>query len=213
MKLYEKVADQIKEAIRTGEYKVGEKIPTEPELMKTYAVGRSTIREAIKALAISGVVTVQQGSGTVVNAPSPELAIEQRLRSAHFDDVKAVRSLIEKEMVRLAAEKHQPENIIEMEQALADRKLATQEDDRQKCAEADIAFHMAIAKASMNSVLADLYYSFTLIIRNFFSTRDTHGITHFAMNHHLHEELFKAIKSRKIKQSLQAIQSILDNNY
>jgi hypothetical protein len=33
------------------------------------------------------------------------------------------------------------------------------------------------------------------------------------MNHHLHEELFKAIKSRKIKQSLQAIQSILDNNY
>jgi DNA-binding FadR family transcriptional regulator len=213
VKLYDKIVEQIRKDIAGGKYKPGEKIPAEPELMKLYDVGRSTIREAIKTLAISGILKVQQGSGTFVNNNFQSVSIEQRLRRADFDDINAARSLLEKEIVKLATEKHTEANILEMERNLAWRKQAIKAENPEECAEADIAFHVAIADACANPVLSDLYQSFALIMRNFFSARDTQGISHFAMNHHLHEDLLKAIKSRKPALSQKAFQKILDNNY
>ena len=213
MKLYDKIVSQIKEDITSGKYKAGEKIPAEPELMQLYGVGRSTIREAIKTLAISGILKVQQGSGTFVNNSFQGVSMEQRLRRADFDEINSVRALLEKEIVKLATVNHTAEQLAEIEQSLENRKLAIQSEKPQECADADIAFHMAIANASGNTVLSDLYYSFTLIMRNFFSAREQQGISHFAMNHHLHEQLFKAIKSKKTNQSQQVLQKILDNNY
>lgn len=213
LKLSDRVISQIKQDITAEKYKAGEKIPAEPELMKLYNVGRSTIREAIKTLAMSGVLKVQQGSGTFVNNNFQELSIEQRLKRARFGDINAVRALLEKEIVRLATLNHTDENIAEIVQCLENRKQAIQKEDRDECADADIAFHMAIANASLNPVLAELYYSFTLIIRDFFSAREVQGISYFAMSHHKHEELFKAIKSRKPQKAQQIFQEILDNNH
>lgn len=213
LKLSDRVINQIKQDITAEKYKAGEKIPAEPELMKLYNVGRSTIREAIKTLAMSGVLKVQQGSGTFVNNNFQELTIEQRLKRARFGDINAVRALLEKEIVRLATLNHKDENIAEIAQCLENRKQAIQKEDRDECANADIAFHMAIANASLNPVLAELYYSFTLIIRDFFSAREVQGISYFAMSHHKHEELFKAIKSRKPLKAQHIFQEILDNNH
>lgn len=211
IKLYDKVINQIREDIAQGKYKSGEKIPAEPELMELYNVGRSTIREAVKTLAMTGVLKVKQGSGTFINDNLNELSIEQRLSHAHFDEVKGVRAILEKEIVNLATLNHTQEQIAEIEKQLENRKAAIQAENLQECIDADIAFHVAISHASSNAVLADLYYSFTQILRNFFSTRDTKGISHFAMNHHLHEQLFKGIKSKKTKLSQQALQQILEN--
>jgi DNA-binding FadR family transcriptional regulator len=213
MKLYDKVVNQIKEDIKTGKYKQGEKIPAEPELMKLYGVGRSTVREAVKTLAISGILSVQQGSGTFVNSNSQGISMEQRLRRADFDEINAVRALLEKEIVKLATLNHTEEQIAEVENALEQRRLAILAEKPQECADADIAFHMAIADAAGNVVLAELYHSFTLILRNFFAARDAQGISHFAMNHHLHEQLFKTIRSGKTNQSQTALQRILESNY
>ncbi|QNK63536.1 FadR family transcriptional regulator [Pedobacter sp. PAMC26386] len=213
MKLYEKVISLIKDDISQGKYSAGEKIPAEPELMKLYDVGRSSIREAIKTLAISGLLKVQQGSGTFVNTNFQEVSIEQRLRRADFDDVNAVRGLMEKEIVKLATQNRTEEHLTEIEECLEKRKLAIQAEDSQKCTDADIAFHMAIARASLNPVLSDLYYSFTLIMRDFFLAREKQGISRFAMNHHLHEQLFKAIKGKKLNQSQLVLEKILGNNY
>ena len=213
MKLYDKIVSQIKEDINAGKYKEGEKIPAEPELMKLYNVGRSTIREAIKTLAISGILKVQQGSGTFVNNTFQGVSMEQQLRRADFDEVNAVRAIFEKEIIKLATLNHTEEQLNEIAASLEKRKLAIQSEKAQECADADIAFHMAIAKASGNKVLAELYYNFTLILRNFFSERDVQGISHFAMNHYLHEQLYKAIKSKKVNQSQQVLQNILDSNY
>lgn len=213
MKLYDKIVTQIKEDITSGKYQSGEKIPAEPELMKLYNVGRSTIREAIKTLAISGILKVQQGFGTTVNNSFQGVSMEQRLRRADFDEINSVRALLEKEIVKLATQNHTEEQLLAIEQNLEKRKAAIQSEKPLECADADIDFHMAIANASGNTVLSDLYYSFTLIMRGFFATREVQGISHFAMNHHLHEQLFKAIKSKKVNQSQQALQKILDNNY
>lgn len=213
MKLYDKVIENIKADIHAGKFKKGEKIPAEPELMLLYGVGRSTIREAIKTLAMAGILTVQQGSGTVVNQDSENVSIEQRLRRADFDEINMVRALLEKEIVKLATLNHTNEQLKEIEMNLGKRKAAILAGNINESADADINFHMAIARASGNNVLAELYQSFTFIIRDFLAARDKQGIGYYAMNHHLHEELFQAIKSRKASRSQQIIQTILDGNY
>jgi DNA-binding FadR family transcriptional regulator len=213
MKLYSEVVDRLKADIESGKFKTGEKIPAEPELMKLYGVGRSTVREAIKTLAMSGLLKVQQGSGTFVNNHFEAMTIEQRLRRADFDDINAVRFLLEKEIVNLATERHTETQLAEIAQDLDKRKQAIQAENPEVCAEADIAFHLAIARAAGNPVLTDLYFHFTLILRNFFAARESHGISRFAMNHFLHEQLYQAIKARKQRQALQVLQRILDNNY
>ena len=181
--------------------------------MLLYGVGRSSIREAIKALALAGILKVQQGSGTFVMEHAAIESIEQRLGRADFDEINAVRTLLEKELVRLAVQNYTPELLLEMERSLENRKIAIQGEDREACANADIDFHMAIAHAGGNSVLADLYKSFTLMIRDFFAKREPGGIVNFALSHHLHEQLFLAIKTRKAKAAQQVLQEILDNNY
>lgn len=212
-RLSDQVAKKIRQNIDQQKYKAGEKIPAEPELMKLFGVGRSTIREAIKTLAMTGVLAVQQGSGTFVNAGIPHETIDERLRRADFDEINAVRKLLEDETVRLATKNHTETDLEEMEQCLESRRLAIRNEQRQACVDADIAFHIAIARASSNKALADLYQSFTLIIRDFFSKREVRGTTDFAMSHHLHEQLFEAIKSKKDKQAQRVLDKIIENNY
>ncbi|MHB8206542.1 FadR/GntR family transcriptional regulator [Mucilaginibacter sp.] len=212
-KLSDQVAKKIRHDIDQHKYKAGEKIPAEPDLMKLYGVGRSTIREAIKTLAMTGILKVQQGSGTFVNVATQQETIEQRLRRADFDEINAVRKLLEDEMVRLAAKNHTEKDLEEMKRCLENRRLAIRNEQRQACIDADIAFHIAIAGASSNKALADLYQSFTSIIRDFFSKREIKGTSHFAMSHYLHEQLFEAIKSKKEKQAQQVLEKIIENNY
>jgi DNA-binding FadR family transcriptional regulator len=212
-KLSDQVAIKIRHDIHQNTYKAGEKIPAEPELMKLYAVGRSTIREAIKTLAMTGILKVQQGSGTFVNGGIHHETIDQRLRRSDFDEINAVRKLLEDETVRLAAKNHTMKDLEDMQQCLENRKFAIRSEQQQACVEADIAFHIAIARASSNKALAGLYQSFTSIIRDFFSKRELRGISHFAMSHHLHEQLFEAIKKKKERLAQQLLDKIIESNY
>jgi DNA-binding FadR family transcriptional regulator len=212
-KLSDQVANKIRHDIDQNKYKVAEKIPAEPELMKLYTVGRSTIREAVKILAMEEILRVQQGSGTFVNAKLQQETIDQRLRRADFDEINAVRKLLEDETVRLAAKNHTEKDLEEIKQCLENRRLAIHTEQRLACVDADIAFHIAIARASSNKALTELYQSFTSIIRDFFSKREVRGVSHFAMSHHLHEQLFEAIKRKNAKLAQRALNTIIENNY
>ncbi|GAA4196648.1 GntR family transcriptional regulator [Pedobacter jeongneungensis] len=211
-KLFEQIAIKIRNDIKEGKFKTGEKIPSEPALMELYQVGRSTIREAIKLLTLSGILTVQQGFGTKVNAVPAE-PIEQRLRSSDFDEINQVRALLEQEIVRLATQNRNDTDIKTISEALEKRKLAIENESKTACTNADIEFHLAIARASGNRVLSDLYESFTVIIRDFFAKRAPSGIAHFAMSHHLHQALFDAINDRNADAALKIITTILNNNH
>ncbi|RFZ95826.1 FadR family transcriptional regulator [Mucilaginibacter conchicola] len=213
LKLSDQISRKIQDDIAGGRFKTGEKLPTEPELMKMYSVGRSSIREAVKALAMAGILTVQQGAGTTVNADRPSASINDKIRHAKFDEVNAVRNLLEKEIIALAVQNRNEEQLVAMQQWLNKRRTAIENNERQQCMDADIGFHQTIASASGNTVLADLYQSFTDTIRHFFKEREKQGVSHFAFSHHLHEQLFNAIKSKKGKQAQEVLQQILNNNY
>ena len=213
IKLSDKVIIEIKKDIASGKLKKGEKIPAEPELMEHYGVGRSTIREAIKTLSISGILKVQQGSGTFVVSKIKDETLSQRLKRADFEEINSVRALLEKEIVKLASQHRSDADLTMMENLLQQRKKAIEEQQQKKCAEADIAFHISIAKASGNQVLSDLYENFTVVMRNFFELRDAADIKHFSSSQHSHEALFEAIKKQDSNLAEQITTDILNHNY
>lgn len=212
MRLFEQIALRIRDDIKEARFKAGEKLPPEPLLMERYSVGRSTIREAIKSLTLSGILTVRQGFGTMVNDVSAE-PIEHRLRRSDFDEINQVRSILEKEIVSLAVKHRTTENLESISAALQKRREAIEQESKVACANADIEFHMAIARASGNQVLADLYGSFTVVIRDFFSRREPSGVTHFAMSHYLHQSLFDAIEAKNEERATHILSQILNNNH
>lgn len=213
IKLSDKIIIEIKKDIASGKLKKGEKIPAEPELMEHYGVGRSTIREAIKTLSISGILKVQQGSGTFVVSKIKDETLSQRLKRADFEEINSVRALLEKEIVKLASQHRSDADLTMMENLLQQRKKAIEEQQQKKCAEADIAFHISIAKASGNQVLSDLYENFTVVMRNFFELRDAADIKHFSSSQHSHEALFEAIKKQDSNLAEQITTDILNHNY
>jgi len=213
MKLSDKIITEIKKDIARGKLKKGEKIPAEPELMELYGVGRSTIREAIKTLSISGILKVQQGSGTFVASKIKDESLTQRLRRADFDEINTVRSILEKETVKLACLHRTTADLQQMYLHLKQREKAIEARNQKKGAEADIAFHSSIARASGNQVLSDLYQNLGTVIRDFFSKRDAEDISHFANSQQLHEKLAEAIANQDQESAEQLLKSILQNNY
>jgi len=194
--LAEQVAGKLQEQVSLGQYKANDKLPIEPELMKIFGVGRSTVREAIKILANSGLLRVQQGAGTFVESvTTPKEPFDQRLKRASNTDLNEVRELIEVKIAEKAAINRTDKDIAQMEKHLSDRKLAAGAGLIQECIEADINFHIAIAEASKNEIFADLYRSVATHLKNWFLDfySDTSA---FERTYHLHEELLLNIKKQ-----------------
>lgn len=191
--LADEVAFKIQEQISFGKYKVNEKLPIEPELMKSFGVGRSTIREAIKILANSGLLRVQQGIGTFVEqSTSNREPMEQRLKRANVQDLDEVRQLLEMKIAEKAAINRTDSDIIAIKAHLENRKKSAAAGSTEDCIEADVQFHIAIAEASKNEILADLYRSTSIHLKNWFLQiyPDT---AVFEETYSLHEQLLKSI--------------------
>jgi len=191
--LAEEVAATLQQQISMGYYKTGEKLPIEPELMKRFGVGRSTIREAIKILNNSGMLRVQQGVGTFIEQTSNNReSMDLRLKRADIQDLDEVRQLLEMKIAEKAAVNRTEEDIAAIKTHLANRKHAASAGLLEACITADINFHISIAVASKNDILADLYKSASIHLKNWFLhiSKDTEA---FIQTQHLHELLLKNI--------------------
>ena len=117
--LPKQISIQIEKAIKDGIFKVGEKIPSEPELVLSFEVSRNTIREAIQSLIQAGVLESQQGNGTyVLTNDRFEANILTSLSSSKISEVHEVRISLEKEIVKLAALRRTQEDLINIKKAL-----------------------------------------------------------------------------------------------
>ncbi|MDA6068322.1 FadR family transcriptional regulator [Flavobacterium sp. AC] len=206
--LAEEVASKLQEQIALGHYKINEKLPIEAELMKSFGVGRSSIREAMKLLANSGLLRIQQGVGTfvqeVTNTREP---MDQRFKRASLEDLDEVRQLLELKIAEKAALNRTEDDIIAMKQHLADRMKAANEGLIEECVEADIQFHIAIAEASKNEILADLYKSVSKHLKKEFLTLYPDTIV-FQETYAIHEQLLKSIIAKDQKKTWNIVAKI-----
>lgn len=194
--LADEVALKVQQQISLGRFRSGEKLPTEPELMKSFGVGRSTVREAIRILVHSGLLRVQQGVGTFVkDASDIREPLSQRIRRANVPDVDEVRKLLEMKIAEKAARHRTEEDLATISHWLEQRTAAARAGQLYDCIEADIQFHIAIAEASRNDLLADLYKSFAKELKQLFlqTYPDT---TTFLATSDLHHQLLQSIIRR-----------------
>lgn len=163
--LVDQVIEQMRTAITGGEWQVGERIPTEPELVAALGVGRNTVREAVRALSHAGLLDVRQGDGTFVRATSEISGAVHRLCGAELRDVLEVRRSLEMEGARMAATRRTDEELRELAALLAERDAAMDARDWALGVEADIRFHLAVVRCAHNTLLHELYQGLTEVIK------------------------------------------------
>jgi GntR family transcriptional repressor for pyruvate dehydrogenase complex len=163
--LLDSVAKRMIQLLMDNHYKPGEQLPSEHELASQFNVGRGTIREAIKALAIVGFLRAERGRGTFVADRSGFLVGPIALgfdSSLPLDSLIDARKLIEVQLARLAAGHSHRSSIRVMEEHLALMRQGAHSGNSEEYLRGDVAFHFAIADAAQNPVLTQ----FLTLIRN-----------------------------------------------
>ncbi len=155
MSLAKQVLDEMEKCLRDGSWKVGDQIPPEPELMSTFGVSRNTIREAVQSLIHAGILVARPGDGTYVLANDRlEVALNSRLKEIELSKILEARLALEKEIVQLAAKNRTDQDLEILKELLEIRNQPGN-----MSAEADLRFHTAIAMATDNPILIEVYES------------------------------------------------------
>jgi len=165
--LSDQVIAQLRAQITSGEWPVGSRIPTEPELVEQLGVARNTVREAVRALAHNGLLDIRQGSGTYVVATS-ELAgvMNRRFAAADPGHVAELRSALEASAARLAARRRTAQDVRQLDTLLERREAAWESGATEAFVEADATLHLAIVAASHNEVLSEIYADLGGVLRD-----------------------------------------------
>lgn len=189
------LAELLEETIKNGGWKVGEKIPSEPELAELYGVSRNTLREAIHYLVISEVIDVRPGDGSYIkNRTTFEATMNKRLATEDVSNIIEVRRLIEPDICAMAATRRTEDELKELEKKHK-TLIESYEEQKSDYIEADIALHMQIAEMCHNPLLCDLYRA----VINYYPLFLKDNFLSFLENEHLdtylHKELVMCIKN------------------
>ncbi|MBI9110715.1 FadR/GntR family transcriptional regulator [Maridesulfovibrio ferrireducens] len=209
LSLPKQISSEIEMSIKNGSLNVGDKLPSEPELVKIFGVSRNTVREAIQSLIQAGVLESRQGDGTyVMSSGRFEANMVNRLYES-MDEVNEVRLSLEKEIVKFAAVRRTEKDLELISIALENRNL-TKDSVSENC-KWDMEFHLAIAKASHNSIFYDIYNSFSTFIYKSVEERMNGKETIEGMLNQLHIDLYEAIYQKDAERAESIIVTILKN--
>ena len=152
VRLYRQIADALEERVASGEFKPGDRLPTERELAAFYSVSRTCVREALLALEISRLVSIRVGSGVYVLAPeAPEAPMVAAAKDEPSPtEILEARLMFEPEICAAAADRAGPDHV-----ARISASLALMREEHRKAAEAergDREFHVSIAQACGNPI-------------------------------------------------------------
>lgn len=157
-KVYEQVIEQIKSKIKSGEIKKGDRLPSEREMSELIGVSRTSVREAIRALEVVGLVESKQGAGNYIktnfdNSLFEPLSVMFMLQESSVKEMYDLRETLELECAKLSA-RNIEDNELALLTAIMDRMyLAGSEEES---LELDIKFHYLIAKSSRNVLLINM---------------------------------------------------------
>lgn len=165
-KVYEQVIEQIKEMVSNGTLKRGDKLPSERDLSAQLGVSRTSIREALRALEVIGLLDCRQGEGNFIkenfeNSLFEPLSIMFMLNKSKPHEVFELRTVIEVETAALAAKLITEEELHELKQILDMMKNCEDENKKSKL---DKQFHYNIAKASRNLLIVTILNTISTLI-------------------------------------------------
>lgn len=172
-KAVEYIIDQVKELILSGELRPGDKLLTERELAERLQVSRASVREALSALNMAGILEIKHGEGIFLRNADSNAVIEPLTIIAIMDKDKIknlleVRKALEVEAAGIAAERRQPEDLEKIKNALDHMEQDLKTDNTGE--EADLRFHFYIAESTGNPLLIRLMNSIHEAMKQTLST-------------------------------------------
>lgn len=199
--LPEKVIDEIRHRLDTGQLKLGEKLPNQNELSFELGVSRTSLREAMRMLDLLGVIEQRPGYGTVIRKTIPRLheqTAEMMLLSdanATFEFLEA-RLIIECGAVRLAAEKITDDDLKTLLQYVEEMDRLLQIEDYTRYKTIDYAFHDLITKVGGNRFLQKASVELEMYTQKFIdeNTMLLPGLLKKSQKHHW--SIYKAVAAR-----------------
>lgn len=153
--LVDHAIETLRGAIEQGEWQVGDRLPVESELSESLGISRNTVREAVRVLVHVGMLETRQGDGTYVRANRDAGETLRRIDRAQLRDQLEVRLMLETEAARLAALRRTGDELKLLSETLDQRAAAG--DNLDARIHHDERFHHALAEASHNSALTELY--------------------------------------------------------
>ena len=199
------IAERIVAAIKSGEFPVGTRLPSESELAEKVGVSRPSVREALSALQAVGLIESRSGSGNyVLKMPSSgeELAAPHLIENeAGCLEVMEARSCLEPPIAALVARKASKESVSDLKTKITEMTSRAQSGNFLTYFAADKAFHLALADASCNRLVVaallplldtmdqQLYKEFT----HHYYLKNVADIEHVV---ELHSEIVEAIAKR-----------------
>lgn len=202
-RISDNIVAQIKNAIFSGMYKSGDKLPSEAELKSLFNVSRVPLREALRSMEEMGLITIKAGvsGGAFVaqmgtKSVSDSMTNMMKLGKIGVADIWAFRLLIEPSMSQLAAKERTDWDIEQMEYMLSVREKAVKA--RRAPVISNIDFHQAIARSTQNPMVVLVMDAVSDILgdhlRRFaFSLSDHRSINKF------HREILECLKDRDAK--------------
>lgn len=202
-KNYEQIVEQIQELILDGTFQKGDKLPPERELTTKLGVSRSSLREALKALEVLGLIESKQGEGSYIsnNVNSTilkSISIAYKLNNGTIEDILELRHSLEIQAVRTAAIKATEDQIEELEAIVNKMENAADEEEQSQL---DIEFHGKLI-GMMNNVMfqiisesvSNLMQPFIKSIREIYREHDDYLKTYYFVEQH--RNVLDAIKER-----------------
>lgn len=155
----DKIIRQLKHLIVSGQLKPGDRLPAERILSEKFGVGRSYVREAILKLEFYGLLKITPQSGTYVSGLSIKIidSLITDIINFNKEDFSALveaRYYLERDAIRLAAERRTDEDLVIIKKAMHDYEAKVKSGGN--AVEEDMLFHVAIARATKNSVIESM---------------------------------------------------------
>ncbi len=199
-RISDEILRQIRDAVLSGKFQIGDRLPNERALAEQFAASRTSVREALRGLEQAGVIYIKKGVNGGVFVADPDHRLVSRpfetllqLRKVTMDNIVEVRLIFEPEAARLAALRAKPEDLKELEQVINDMSAAIEVGEPPSSF--DLKFHKLIARAAGNPILEMLSESMlevaSKVITELHPSMDV--LTHVVKRH---REVFEAVRNR-----------------
>jgi len=172
-RLFEKIVDQIKDAISSGSLKAGDKLPSEPEMAHAFGVSRSAVREALRILELSGLVGIKSGNrgGCFIQKVSSNQKLidyfsdNWRLGQITLAQLTEARFWIESMVIDIVGQKITKKDIEKLRKSIDNAEQLLNEGKELEKIDKNFDFHSLLVHITGNTILIDTLSAIIELLR------------------------------------------------